>query len=69
MKGFVLEMGCKFVVSKHWAQGSTGAKDLAEEVIGLCDQTKSKLNFTYHDDDSLEEKLTKLPNPYTKQRS
>ena len=60
MKGLVLEMGCKFVVSKHWAQGSTGAKDLAEEVIGLCDQSKSKLNFTYHDDESLEEKINKV---------
>jgi len=60
VKGLVLEMGCKFVVSKHWAKGSTGAKDLAEEVIGLCDQSKSKLNFTYHDDESLEEKINKV---------
>ena len=68
VKGFVLEMGCKFVVSKHWAQGSTGAKDLAEEVIGLCDQTKSKLNFTYHDDDSLEEKINKVAKSIYKAR-
>jgi formate--tetrahydrofolate ligase len=68
VKGLVLEMGCKFVVSKHWAQGSTGAKDLAEEVIGLCDQSKSKLNFTYHDDESLEEKINKVAKSIYKAR-
>jgi len=68
VKGLVLEMSCKFVVSKHWAQGSTGAKDLAEEVIGICNQTSSKLNFTYDDDDSLEEKINKVAKSIYKAR-
>ena len=68
VKSLVSEIGCKFVVSKHWAQGSTGAKDLAEEVIGLCDQSKSKLNFTYHDDESLEEKINKVAKSIYKAR-
>ena len=68
VKGLVLEMSCKFVVSKHWAQGSAGAKDLAEEVIGICNQTSSKLNFTYDDDDSLEEKINKVAKSIYKAR-
>lgn len=51
------QLGCKAVVCKHWANGGTGATDLANEVVNILAQAKSKFKLLYKDELSLLEKL------------
>ena len=50
------ELGVKAVESNAWAQGSAGARALAEEVVQLCEQPHT-FRFSYAIDGSIEEKL------------
>ncbi len=50
-------LGAKCVVSKHWAQGGAGAKELAQEVINIVDNRKPGFSFVYDEKLSLWEKI------------
>ena len=59
----VISDGCeklnvKAVLCSHWANGSGGTKELAEEVVKIAKSSDtSKFTFTYEDDVSLEDKI------------
>ncbi len=53
------ELGVNVCLSEVWAKGGEGGKDLAEEVVRLCEK-ESSLNFTYETEDSIEEKLNAI---------
>ena len=55
----VIALGVPFVVARHWAQGGTGAIDLAQAVVKLCSQA-STMKFVYDEDDTLWTKLSKV---------
>lgn len=52
-------LGVKVVIASHWAHGGKGAKELAEEVVKLCD-TPSRMQFVYDESDSLWDKINKI---------
>lgn len=52
----VERLGAKAVVATHFAEGGTGAEELAREVVRLCAEP-SELSFTYPDDASLWDKM------------
>ena len=55
------ELGVNVALSEVWAKGGEGGKELAEEVVRLCDQTdKNHFAFSYDLDLSIEEKLNAL---------
>jgi len=52
------KLGVKAVLCSHWANGSEGTKELAEEVVKIAESSDtSKFKFTYEDDMSLEDKI------------
>tara|TARA_Y100001935_G_scaffold254224_1_gene262540 strand:+ start:133 stop:1803 length:1671 start_codon:yes stop_codon:yes gene_type:complete len=52
------KLGVKAVNCSHWANGSKGTTELAEEVVKIADNSDtSKFTFTYKDDQSLEDKI------------
>ena len=52
------KLGVKAVLCTHWANGSEGTKELAEEVVKIAESSDtSKFTFTYNDDMSLEDKI------------
>lgn len=50
-------LGVKAIVCKHWAQGGTGALNLATEVLGIVEQKTDTFKFLYSDDMSLLQKI------------
>ena len=50
------QRGTRAIIAQHWAQGSAGAMELAEEVLRLCDQPNN-MRFVYEDDASLWDKM------------
>jgi formate--tetrahydrofolate ligase len=50
------ELGVKAVMSDVWAKGGEGGRELAEEVIRLCEQPND-FSFSYELDGTIEEKL------------
>lgn len=50
------QRGTRAIIAHHWAQGSAGALELAEEVLRLCDQPNT-MRFVYEDDASLWDKM------------
>ena len=62
-EGKVISNGCerlgvKSVLCSHWANGSEGTRELAEEVVKVAESSDtSKFTFTYEDDVSLEDKI------------
>ena len=53
------ELGVNAVLSEVWAKGGEGGKDLAREIVRLCD-IPSTVELTYADDDPLETKISKI---------
>ena len=53
------ELGVNAVLSEVWAKGGEGGKDLAREIVRLCD-IPSAVELTYADDDPLETKISKI---------
>ena len=51
------KLGVKCVVSKHWAEGSKGAQELAKEVINIVDNNEAKLHLLYEDSLPLWQKI------------
>ena len=53
------KMGVPVVLASHWGEGGKGAAELANIVVGLCEQ-KSDFKFVYEDQDTLWEKVNKI---------
>ena len=53
------KLGVPVVLASHWAEGGKGAAELANIVVGLCDQ-KSNFQFVYDEQDTLWEKVGKI---------
>ena len=51
------ELGVNVVLSDVWAKGGEGGKELAREVVRLCEEETPHFTFSYEDDLSLEEKI------------
>ena len=52
------KLGVKAVLCSHWANGSKGTKELAEEVVKIAESSDaSQFTFTYSDDMSLDDKI------------
>ncbi|MBS1170613.1 MAG: fhs [Burkholderiaceae bacterium] len=49
--------GAPVVVSRHWAEGSRGAEDLAKAVVNMVETTPSNFKFVYEDSATLWEKI------------
>lgn len=53
------ERNVEVVLSDVWGQGGEGGMELAEKVVALAEQPNN-FQFVYDEDDSIEEKLTKI---------
>ena len=53
------KMGVPVVLATHWGEGGKGAAELANIVVGLCEQ-KSTFQFVYDEQDSLWDKINKI---------
>lgn len=53
------ELGVNVRLSTVWADGGEGGKELAEEVVRLCEE-KNDFSFSYELDASIEEKITAI---------
>ena len=51
------ELNVPIVSSTHWADGGSGAKELAETVVRVIDESKSDFKFLYEDDLDLWSKM------------
>lgn len=56
VKRFCESMGVKAVVSKAFAQGGSGAVELAEEAVRLCNE-ESNFSLTYPDEFTIKQKI------------
>ena len=58
---FIIEkcrsLGVNVVLLDVWAKGGEGGKDLAKEVVRLCEEEKGDFTFSYEDSDSISEKI------------
>jgi len=55
------KLGVKVSLCKHWADGGNGTKDLANNVIDLCDRSdKAKFKYLYSDETPILEKVEKI---------
>jgi formate--tetrahydrofolate ligase len=56
--------GVKVILSRHFAEGGKGAARLAQEVVGLCEESSRRsppeLAFAYGDEDTLWEKVRQV---------
>ena len=53
------KMGVPVVLATHWGEGGKGAAELANIVVGLCEQ-KSEMTFVYDEQDTLWDKVNKI---------
>ncbi len=53
------KLGVPVVLATHWGEGGKGAAELANIVVGLCEQ-KSNFKYVYEDSDTLWEKVNKI---------
>ncbi len=59
LRNKVEALGVKVVLATHWADGGSGAADLAREVVELCEEPK-QMTFVYEDSASLWEKINSV---------
>jgi formate--tetrahydrofolate ligase len=57
VKEFVASQGAEAIVSKHWAHGSEGSKELATRVAEIADADMANFSPLYADDMSLADKI------------
>ena len=57
VKEFVASQGAEAIVSKHWADGSEGSKELATRVAEIADADMANFAPIYSDDMSLADKI------------
>ncbi len=60
IKDFCKQLGVPVAVADVWANGGEGAISLAEEVLKIVDNNKSKYTPLYDLNDSIEEKIEKI---------
>ena len=61
IKEHCLKLGVKVSLCTHWADGGNGTKDLANNVVELCNNNdKSKFRYLYPDESSILEKIEKI---------
>ncbi|MHB8353612.1 MAG: formate--tetrahydrofolate ligase [Burkholderiales bacterium] len=58
LKKRVEEMGGKFVLARHWAEGGKGAEEVARTVVDLIEKSTRKHTYVYPDNVTLQEKIT-----------
>jgi formate--tetrahydrofolate ligase len=58
LKGRIEALGGRFVVARHWAEGSRGAEALARAVVELAENFHGRHRFVYPDSDTLQAKIT-----------
>ena len=51
------ELGVKAILSDVWAKGGEGGKELAEEVVRLCEESENHFSFSYELDGTIEDKI------------
>ena len=51
------ELNVPIVSSTHWADGGAGAKELAETVVKVIDESENNFKFLYEDDLDLWSKM------------
>lgn len=56
LKAMCAGVGVNVALSEVWAKGGEGGRELAEEVVKLCEQPND-FTFAYRDEDSLEDKI------------
>jgi len=55
------ELGLPFVINNAFAQGGAGAVEMAQIVVDTIEKNPSKpLQFTYNDEDTIQEKIEKV---------
>ena len=55
------KLGVKVSLCKHWAEGGNGTKDLANNVVELCEKSeKNKFKYLYSDETPILEKVEKI---------
>ncbi len=59
LKARMSKLGVKVVLATHWGDGGKGAAELANIVVGLCEQ-KSSVTFVYDEEDTLWDKIGKI---------
>ena len=59
LKSGAAAFGVQVVLARHWAEGGSGAVDLARTVVELCEQP-SHFRFVYDDADTLWDKVKKV---------
>jgi formate--tetrahydrofolate ligase len=57
VKEFVVSQGAEAIVSKHWADGSEGSKELATRIAEIADADMANFAPLYADDMSLADKI------------
>jgi len=50
-------LGVPVVVTRHWAEGSAGAEELAHAVVKLAESGTANMRYVYQDEDSLWDKM------------
>ena len=56
----VAKLGVQAVECDVWGKGGSGATELAEKVVRLCDADNGGFEFAYDDNDSVETKIEKI---------
>lgn len=57
VKEEVNKLGVKAVLANVWGEGGEGAKQLAQEVINMCEEDNSKFSYSYELEDTIENKI------------
>ncbi len=61
IKDYCLKLGIKVSLCTHWSDGGNGTKDLAKNVVELCEKNdKSKFKYLYSDKTPILEKIEKI---------
>ncbi|HSV72026.1 MAG TPA: formate--tetrahydrofolate ligase [Methylibium sp.] len=59
LKGRIEDLGGRFVVARHWADGGKGAEDVARAVVEMA-ETGASHKYVYEDTDTLQAKITAI---------
>lgn len=60
VKKYVEKLQINAVVTNSYEEGKTGAIELAQKILKMCEEEPKKLNFPYDETDSIEEKVRKV---------
>ena len=61
IQDYCSKLGVKVSLCTHWSEGGKGTKDLAKNVVELCNKSdKNKFKYLYSDETSILEKIEKI---------